>query len=357
MAAPRGALAEAGAALADTILPMLTSRKTFKDQAMNPTTHVPRVVFLPRLLSAAALALCAGGPAAHAQAVDVLFGVSSSISDFSLNPNESDMGSSDSHVGAGTVLLPVNLGVTDAFGGGNTSVSAVGQMGVMHCTSQAGYAYVIRSATTGGAASTTSHFDFDDFVTVTSPTLPTGTVVAINVSLLLSGGVSVPAAGQARPGITANNNAYMRATSPIDDQLLSESNPATAVHDLVAVLQARVGDRFTFRYGIQTLTTLASDIPDYRSVSCDYSGRAVVSAQNPGVILTSGSGYAYVAPCYANCDGSTAAPILNANDFQCFLNAFASGSSYANCDGSTGVPVLNANDFQCFLNAYAAGCP
>ena len=29
---------------------------------------------------------------------------------------------------------------------------------------------------------------------------------------------------------------------------------------------------------------------------------------------------------------------------------------YANCDGSTTPPILNANDFQCFLNAYAAGC-
>jgi len=61
--------------------------------------------------------------------------------------------------------------------------------------------------------------------------------------------------------------------------------------------------------------------------------------------------------CYANCDGSTVAPVLTANDFQCFLNAFASGTAYANCDGSTLPPVLTANDFQCFLNAFAAGCP
>jgi hypothetical protein len=50
------------------------------------------------------------------------------------------------------------------------------------------------------------------------------------------------------------------------------------------------------------------------------------------------------------------APVLNANDFQCFLNSFAAGASYANCDGSTVAPVLNANDFQCFLNAFASGC-
>src|SRR6185295_15018986 len=51
-----------------------------------------------------------------------------------------------------------------------------------------------------------------------------------------------------------------------------------------------------------------------------------------------------VGACYANCDGSTGNPMLNANDFQCFLNKFAVSDPYANCDGSTGSPVLNAND-------------
>jgi hypothetical protein len=63
------------------------------------------------------------------------------------------------------------------------------------------------------------------------------------------------------------------------------------------------------------------------------------------------------AACYPNCDGSTATPILNVQDFACFLNAFASGDSYANCDGSTAIPVLNVQDFACFLNGFAAGCP
>jgi len=57
--------------------------------------------------------------------------------------------------------------------------------------------------------------------------------------------------------------------------------------------------------------------------------------------------------CYANCDGNA---FLNANDFQCFLGNFAAATSYANCDGSTATPMLTANDFQCFVNAYAAGC-
>jgi hypothetical protein len=60
--------------------------------------------------------------------------------------------------------------------------------------------------------------------------------------------------------------------------------------------------------------------------------------------------------CYANCDGTTTTPQLSANDFSCFLNAYASGLSSANCDGSTVEPVLTANDFSCFLNEYANGC-
>jgi hypothetical protein len=62
-------------------------------------------------------------------------------------------------------------------------------------------------------------------------------------------------------------------------------------------------------------------------------------------------------PCYANCDGSTAPPVLNVNDFVCFQARFAQGDPTANCDGSAAPPVLNVADFVCFLNQYSAGCP
>ena len=62
------------------------------------------------------------------------------------------------------------------------------------------------------------------------------------------------------------------------------------------------------------------------------------------------------ARCYANCDESTAAPVLNINDFQCFVNQFAAGMARANCDRSTAAPALNVLDFVCFLNEFAAGC-
>jgi hypothetical protein len=70
--------------------------------------------------------------------------------------------------------------------------------------------------------------------------------------------------------------------------------------------------------------------------------------------------------CYANCDGSSVEPVLNVDDFTCFINEFAAGSSlppaqqvshYANCDGSTVAPALNVDDFTCFINRFASGCP
>jgi hypothetical protein len=70
--------------------------------------------------------------------------------------------------------------------------------------------------------------------------------------------------------------------------------------------------------------------------------------------------------CYANCDGSTTPPILNVEDFSCFINKFAEAQAlphfeqlthYANCDNSTTAPVLNVEDFSCFINKFAQGCP
>jgi hypothetical protein len=70
-------------------------------------------------------------------------------------------------------------------------------------------------------------------------------------------------------------------------------------------------------------------------------------------------------PCYPNCDHSTAPPILNVDDFTCFINNFAAATAlphaqqlehYSNCDNSTIAPILNVDDFTCFINAFAAGC-
>jgi hypothetical protein len=61
--------------------------------------------------------------------------------------------------------------------------------------------------------------------------------------------------------------------------------------------------------------------------------------------------------CYANCDNSTTAPILNVDDFTCFIQKFAFNDPQANCDGSTTPPVLNVDDFICFIQKFGAGCP
>ncbi len=61
--------------------------------------------------------------------------------------------------------------------------------------------------------------------------------------------------------------------------------------------------------------------------------------------------------CYANCDASTTAPVLNVMDFSCFMERYASGNPYANCDGSLAWPQMTANDFLCFINKYTQGCP
>src|SRR5262249_20092592 len=60
---------------------------------------------------------------------------------------------------------------------------------------------------------------------------------------------------------------------------------------------------------------------------------------------------------FANCDGSTAPPVLNVGDFVCFQAEFAAGDPAANCDGSTTPPTLNVADFVCFMERFAAGCP
>jgi hypothetical protein len=61
--------------------------------------------------------------------------------------------------------------------------------------------------------------------------------------------------------------------------------------------------------------------------------------------------------CPANCDGSTIPPILNIDDFTCFINKFAAQDPYANCNDSFNFPYFNIDDFTCFINRFAAGCP
>ncbi len=149
-------------------------------------------------------------------------------------------------------------------------------------------------------------------------------------------------------------------------------------------LTAAAGSRLIVQFW---LATDFGDIPNYCQVTLDgqpvasvtdftdtsyqsFTATITVTNANPELVFTFQNELDYFeldditvtldgggpGTCYVNCDGSTAPPILNANDFQCFLNWYAAADSRANCDNSTAPPTLNANDFQCFLNKYAAGC-
>jgi hypothetical protein len=90
--------------------------------------------------------------------------------------------------------------------------------------------------------------------------------------------------------------------------------------------------------------------PDWLRIGTDIVGGSPAPTFNLAFTLSG------TLDCYVNCDGSTAAPFLNVNDFLCFQTKFAAGDSYANCDNSTTAPVLNVNDFLCFQYRFAAGC-
>ncbi len=115
---------------------------------------------------------------------------------------------------------------------------------------------------------------------------------------------------------------------------------------------------------IDTVENIFIKLPEPGNWTLDVIGSQIVEDANLATPNIIDAVYALVVtgctigtpppPCYANCDLSTSAPVLTANDFQCFLNHYASGDPYSDCDGVGG---LTANDFQCFLNAFAVGCP
>jgi S-formylglutathione hydrolase FrmB len=124
-----------------------------------------------------------------------------------------------------------------------------------------------------------------------------------------------------------------------------------AANPIRMVVGSLVGGNRTFRDHLLSLT-----IPvDYVETGCGHDIGCLFNAQ--GLASAAFIAARLAAACPANCDASTTPPVLNVQDFACFLNRFASGDSRANCDGSTAVPTLNILDFACFLNAFAAGCP
>jgi probable HAF family extracellular repeat protein len=161
---------------------------------------------------------------------------------------------------------------------------------------------------------------------------------------------------------------------PLDDLPGASDGEALAVSALGTVIVGRATTSagaeafvWTPKSGTQSLAQFAADRGVTGLQSWTLSATTGVSADGRTFvgygINPAGDTEAWIisipdpALCYANCDGSTAPPVLNVADFACFFNAFAAGDSYANCDNSTIAPTLNVRDFSCFLNAFATGCP
>jgi hypothetical protein len=136
-----------------------------------------------------------------------------------------------------------------------------------------------------------------------------------------------------------------------------ESGPILAqyIYQNVDFLGTPGGNGLSATVGYQAAGTIGNEL------QYSYNNPIILSGMVLSLVPVGGGGV-----CYANCDGSTVAPILNVDDFTCFINEFASAQSlphaqqvtaYANCDGSTTAPALNVDDFTCFINQYATGCP
>jgi hypothetical protein len=110
----------------------------------------------------------------------------------------------------------------------------------------------------------------------------------------------------------------------------------------------------TLVYSVADTTSLSQTVP-YGTLTELTTYTWLVTASN-GVGFAYSEQRTFTTTCYANCDASTTAPVLNVQDFSCFLARFASGDPYANCDGSTTAPVLNVQDFSCFQTKFASGC-
>jgi len=62
--------------------------------------------------------------------------------------------------------------------------------------------------------------------------------------------------------------------------------------------------------------------------------------------------------CYADCDQSTGAEVLDVFDFLCFQDAFLSNDPWAcGCDTMSGAGVCDVFDYLCFVDSFMNGCP
>jgi hypothetical protein len=170
-----------------------------------------------------------------------------------------------------------------------------------------------------------------------------------------TGGACIPASITLNPAQTSGS---VSANLAVLSVLVLGSSPITYqwYRDNVPLVDgyAPWGDQTTSITGSNTARLLMRNVA---GITCNEQGTYYCAISN-GCGSTASSSVRLRVPncCYANCDLSTTAPVLNVADFTCFLQEFAGGTSYANCDASTTAPVLNVADFTCFLQKFAAGC-
>ena len=229
-------------------------------------------------------AVCIALIPARARAIDATVHVtlSTSIRDLTLTPIDHDETANQTATGRPAVLVPTSLSIADAYGPGTTTADASGQAGLLRCRTTSTYPYVVPSFTEGGGSSADATIEVVDYITVTSPTLPAGTVVTLSVKMTFRGTISATSQQQARPGIDTQFQVAIRAMSSVDDQLDGLTYPIKPIRDLSLKVKAKVGETFLLRYSLDSTTYLVGGIPDIRSVTSD-----VYSADNMAVVTLS----------------------------------------------------------------------
>jgi hypothetical protein len=138
------------------------------------------------------------------------------------------------------------------------------------------------------------------------------------------------------------NGSYSSNTLTLE-AILGGSVVATDAVRLDVVL----GMARSFNFGAATLSISGVEFDELRLVS---SGPYQLGAWQGGIdnVVIGESG------CYADCDTSTGAGVLDVFDFLCFQDAFVNRDPYADCTSDT---MFDIFDFLCFQDAFIAGCP
>jgi hypothetical protein len=160
--------------------------------------------------------------------------------------------------------------------------------------------------------------------------------------------LSTPATG----GVNTSGGAF-GASVPAGSGAVSLVHPALTVYD-VDFGAVPVGSSRTAFLGIQNLGDPDSAIAGrFPVASGPFSGGGrTFFALRPGEIRAEMYTFAPVSAAPAS---QALTVVSDAGNVQVTLRG--NSGCYANCDASTTAPVLNVGDFTCFLQKYANGCP